>query len=113
MKNKVTMGSKALGLGGITGAVSVLALVASIAWAADGAGVLDVTFGAGKDDGTPAGVVSTSFGNGDDAAEDLIVGWTDPMLRSRMAGSSPTRDFYSRATGTSSAAVSAQARVIL
>lgn len=70
MKNKVTMGSKALGLG----TVSVLALVASIAWAADGAGVLDVTFGAGEDDGTPAGVVSTSFGNGDDVAEDLIVG---------------------------------------
>jgi uncharacterized delta-60 repeat protein len=52
----------------------VLALVASISWAADGAGVLDVTFGAGEDDGTPAGVVSTSLGNGDDAAEDLSVG---------------------------------------
>lgn len=70
MKNMVTMGTKALGLG----TVSVLALVASIAWAAEGAGVLDVTFGAGEEDGTPAGVVSTSLGNGDDVAEDLIVG---------------------------------------
>jgi uncharacterized delta-60 repeat protein len=70
MKRKINnVGTKALGLG----TVSVLALVASIAWAADGAGILDVTFGAGEDDGTPAGVVSTSLGNGDDVAEDLVV----------------------------------------
>ena len=53
----------------------MLALVASIAWAADGAGVLDVTFGAGEDDGTPAGVVSTSLGKlrrlGEDVTEEL------------------------------------------
>lgn len=58
----------------ILGTVSSLALVASIAWAGEGAGVLDVTFGAGEDDGSPAGVVSTSLGNGDDVAEDLVVG---------------------------------------
>lgn len=70
MKKQINnMGTKALGLG----TVSVLALVASIAWAAEGAGILDVTFGAGEDDGTPAGVVSTSLGNGDDVAEDLVV----------------------------------------
>ena len=38
--------------------VSSLALLAGIAWAAEGAGMLDPTFGAGEDDGTPAGVVS-------------------------------------------------------
>lgn len=53
--------------------VSTLALLAGIAWAADGAGTLDATFGAGEVDGTPAGVVSTSLGNGDDMAEDLTV----------------------------------------
>jgi uncharacterized delta-60 repeat protein len=54
--------------------VSTLALLAGIAWAADGAGMLDASFGAGEDDGTPAGVVATSLGNGDDMAEDLAVG---------------------------------------
>lgn len=75
MKSKATKGSKALG----PGTVSVLSLLASIAWAADGAGVLDATFGAGEDDGTPAGVVSTSLGNGDNAAEDLLVGADSPV----------------------------------
>ncbi len=70
MKNQIATRGAALGLG----TVSVLALVAGIAWAADGAGVLDATFGAGEEDGTPAGVVSTSLGNGNDAAEDLAVG---------------------------------------
>lgn len=54
--------------------VSTLALLAGIAWAADGAGMLDASFGAGEEDGTPAGVVATSLGNGDDMAEDLAVG---------------------------------------
>jgi uncharacterized delta-60 repeat protein len=54
--------------------VSALALMAGIALAGEGAGMLDTTFGAGQDDGTPAGVVSTSLGNGDDMAEDLAVG---------------------------------------
>ncbi len=53
--------------------VSTIALLAGIAWAADGAGMLDASFGAGEDDGTPAGVVATSLGNGDDMAEDLSV----------------------------------------
>ncbi len=53
--------------------VSTVALLAGIAWAAEGAGMLDASFGAGEDDGTPAGVVSTSLGNGDDMAEDLSV----------------------------------------
>lgn len=63
---------KSNGALGIT-SVSTLALLAGIAWAADGAGTLDATFGAGEVDGTPAGVVSTSLGNGDDMAEDLTV----------------------------------------
>ncbi len=54
--------------------VSTIALLAGIAWAAEGAGMLDASFGAGEEDGTPAGVVSTSLGNGDDMAEDLAVG---------------------------------------
>lgn len=54
--------------------VSTVALLAGMAWAAEGAGMLDATFGASEDDGTPAGVVSTSLGNGDDMAEDLAVG---------------------------------------
>lgn len=54
--------------------VSTIALLAGIAWAAEGAGMLDATFGAGEDDGTPAGIVSTSLGNGDDMAEDLALG---------------------------------------
>jgi uncharacterized delta-60 repeat protein len=54
--------------------VSTMALLAGIAWAAEGAGMLDASFGAGEDDGTPAGVVATSLGNGDDMAEDLAVG---------------------------------------
>ena len=54
--------------------VSTIALLAGIAWAAEGAGMLDASFGVGEDDGTPAGVVSTSLGNGDDMAEDLTVG---------------------------------------
>jgi uncharacterized delta-60 repeat protein len=54
--------------------VSTLALLAGIAWATEGAGMLDASFGAGEDDGTPAGVVSTSLGDGDDVAEDLVVG---------------------------------------
>jgi uncharacterized delta-60 repeat protein len=70
MKFETKIGSKAIGLG----TVSALALVASIAWAAGGAGTLDATFGAGEEDGTPAGVVATSLGNGDDIAEDLSVG---------------------------------------
>jgi len=74
-QTKIT-GRKAMGLG----TVSVLALVASIAWAAEGAGVLDVTFGAGDEDGTPAGVVSTSLGNGDDVAQDLAVGADGTVL---------------------------------
>lgn len=69
MKFASKIGSKAIGLG----TVSALALIASIAWAAGGAGVLDASFGAGEEDGTPAGVVSTSLGNGDDVAEDLNV----------------------------------------
>lgn len=70
MKFDTKIGSKAIGLG----TVSALALVASIAWAAGGAGTLDASFGAGEEDGTPAGVVATSLGNGDDIAEDLSVG---------------------------------------
>ncbi len=54
--------------------VSTVALLAGMAWAAEGAGMLDATFGAAEDDGTPAGVVSTSLGDGDDMAEDLAVG---------------------------------------
>jgi len=54
--------------------VSTIALLGGIAWAAGGAGLLDVTFGAGEDDGTQAGVVSTSLGDGNDMAEDLSVG---------------------------------------
>lgn len=54
--------------------VSTIALLAGMAWAAEGAGMLDASFGAGEDDGTPAGVVSTSLGDGDDVAEDLVVG---------------------------------------
>lgn len=54
--------------------VSTIALLAGMAWAAEGAGMLDASFGVGEDDGTPAGVVSTSLGNGDDMAEDLTVG---------------------------------------
>lgn len=54
--------------------VSTMALLAGIAWAAEGAGMLDASFGAGEDDGTPAGVVATSLGDGDDMAEDLAVG---------------------------------------
>jgi len=53
--------------------VSTIALLGGIAWAAGGAGLLDVTFGAGEDDGTQAGVVSTSLGDGNDMAEDLSV----------------------------------------
>lgn len=60
--------------------VSTLALLAGIAWAAEGAGMLDPTFGAGEDDGTPAGVVSTSLGAGDDMAEDLVVGEAGTVL---------------------------------
>lgn len=36
------------------------------------AGALDQSFGAGTDDGTPAGVVGTSLGNGDDVANAII-----------------------------------------
>ena len=36
-----------------------------------GAGTLDATFGAGLDDGTPAGIVSTSLGAGDDVANGI------------------------------------------
>lgn len=70
MKFDTKIGRKAIGLG----TVSALALVASIAWAAGGAGTLDASFGAGEEDGTPAGVVATSLGNGNDVAEDLSVG---------------------------------------
>ena len=48
--------------------VSTIALLAGMAWAAEGAGMLDASFGAGEEDGTPAGVVSTSLGDGDDFA---------------------------------------------
>jgi len=65
-----SMSVKALALG----TVSTFSLLATIAWAAGGAGVLDASFGAGEEDGTPAGVVSTSLGDGDDVAEDLVVG---------------------------------------
>ena len=70
MKFETKIGQKAIGLG----TVSALALIASIAWAAGGAGELDASFGAGEEDGTPAGVVATSLGNGDDVGEDLSVG---------------------------------------
>jgi len=61
--------------------VAALALFAGqAAWAADGAGELDATFGAGSDDGTPAGVVATSLGNGDDVAADLAVGADGSVL---------------------------------
>ena len=53
--------------------VSTIALLGGIAWAAGGAGLLDVTFGAGEDDGTQAGVVSTSLGDGNDAARDVAL----------------------------------------
>ena len=66
---KTPKAKSALGLA----TVSTIALLAGIAWAAEGAGMLDASFGAGEDDGTPAGVVSTSLGNGDDMAEDLSV----------------------------------------
>ncbi len=62
--------AKALGLG----SASTFALMASIAWAAGSAGMLDASFGVGEEDGTPAGVVATSLGDGDDIAEDLLVG---------------------------------------
>jgi uncharacterized delta-60 repeat protein len=61
-------------------AVSYLALTAGMAWAAGGAGSLDATFGAGEDDGTPAGIVSTSLGSGDDVANDLAVGADGKVL---------------------------------
>ncbi len=66
---KTTKPKNALGLA----TVSTIALLAGLAWASEGAGMLDASFGAGEDDGTPAGVVSTSLGNGDDMAEDLSV----------------------------------------
>ncbi len=75
---KITMKRSVMGLGLTT--VAAIALLAGSAWAADGAGVLDVTFGAGADDGTPAGVVSTSLGNGDDVANDLAVGADGSVL---------------------------------
>ncbi len=40
-------------------------------WAGQ-AGALDPSFGAGTEDGTPAGVVGTSLGKGDDVANDLV-----------------------------------------
>ena len=75
---KITMKRSVMGLGLTT--VAAIALMAGSAWAADGAGVLDSTFGAGTDDGTPAGVVSTSLGNGDDVANDLAVGADGSVL---------------------------------
>lgn len=60
--------------------VAVLALFAGQAAFADGAGMLDATFGAGAEDGTPAGVVATSLGNGDDVATDLALGADGSVL---------------------------------
>src|SRR3989338_1592867 len=55
-------------------ATSAVALVAATAaWAAGTAGMLDASFGAGEEDGTPAGVVSTSLGDGDDVANGLAL----------------------------------------
>src|SRR3989338_8948907 len=55
-------------------ATSAVALVAATAaWAAGTAGKLDASFGAGEEDGTPAGVVSTSLGDGDDVANGLAL----------------------------------------
>ncbi|WP_421695652.1 hypothetical protein [Aestuariivirga sp.] len=48
-----------------------LAALGSNAAHAQGPGSLDVSFGAGADDGTPAGIVSTSLGKGDDIANDI------------------------------------------
>jgi uncharacterized delta-60 repeat protein len=50
--------------------------VVTPAFAADaqGPGSLDLSFGAGTDDGTPAGIVSTSFGDGDDVANAIATG---------------------------------------
>lgn len=45
--------------------------LAGVAWAGQ-AGSLDPSFGSGTDDGTPAGVVGTWLGKGDDVANDLI-----------------------------------------
>ncbi len=60
--------------------VATIALLAGSAWAADGAGALDPSFGAGAEDGTPAGVVAASLGNGDDVANDLAVGADGSVL---------------------------------
>lgn len=57
-----------------TGLGTALLMTTSLAGAAFAgqAGTLDPTFGNGTDDGTPAGVVATWLGKGDDVANDII-----------------------------------------
>jgi uncharacterized delta-60 repeat protein len=50
---------------------AIVSLTPAIAADAQGPGSLDISFGAGTDDGTPAGIVSTSLGDGDDMANDI------------------------------------------
>lgn len=77
MTNLMKRGGLALRL---TTVAALALMVGQSAWAAEGAGVLDATFGAGAEDGTPAGVVATSLGNGDDVASDLAVGADGSVL---------------------------------
>lgn len=53
--------------------VTAIAGVMSVAQAADPAGTLDKTFGAGSGDGTPDGIVSTSLGKGKDYGKSVVV----------------------------------------
>jgi len=57
-----------------TGLAMALLMTTGLAGAAQAgqAGTLDPTFGNGTDDGTPAGVVGTWLGKGDDVANDIV-----------------------------------------
>ena len=48
---------------------AIVSLTPAFASDAQGPGSLDISFGAGTDDGTPAGIVSTSLGYGEVKSE--------------------------------------------
>jgi uncharacterized delta-60 repeat protein len=58
---------------GLSFALLVSTSLSAVAGGA-GPGSLDTSFGAATDDGTPAGIVSTSLGNGDDVANGIATG---------------------------------------
>ena len=62
---------RAIKLTGLATALLMTTALAGSAFAGQ-AGTLDPSFGSGTDDGTPAGVVGTWLGKGDDVANDLV-----------------------------------------